>query len=100
LKHDYYQEDRFIYTISDTKLTNILNKLESRNNYIHNLIKHSYKELALDITVEKFDEDFLGVKGINDLIEKKRDVTYPEIKEWNSYINFKPLADIPWYNIK
>lgn len=67
------------YILNPMEITNILTKLKNREYYIYNLIKHSYKELWLEITVDEFDNNYLWTQDIHDLMKEKRKTLFPDI---------------------
>ena len=99
IKHDYISEDSFIDSMWEETVKNILEKLKNREYYIHNLMKHLYKEFDLWMTVQELDE-YSPWNNVYDIIEEKRNLAFEKIDLWSKYKYFEMFQEIPWYNIK
>lgn len=83
------------YILEDFQVEEILEKLKEKEYYINNLIKYSYKEFGLNITVEEFDNDFpKSHTFINEKINEKRTLLFPEMNNIENIDYFERIPEI------
>lgn len=82
------------YILNGVQIEEIVTKLKEKRKYIHNVIKHSYKEFDLWITLQEFDEWFPSI-NLHEKLEEKRKLVYWDTFDSEEYKYFEKFMQIP-----